>query len=224
MVYSALPCTVLPSSYCCCLLPSFAMLNLHFLTSIWQLSNSESVQQQMEFLNRQLLVLGEVNELYLEQLQSKHPDTTKVSGPGTETQNCTARPRVLQSSQAQPHCSVQAQEDIMCPDGAALQRSRLHECQLLSSYLGQTDKSNGNKEKLTGSQSGGDMEEQCEQGSHCRSQEGTWRRSVDRAHTVAVRRGHGGGVWTWLTLSQSGGDMEEECKQGSHCRSLEGTW
>lgn len=43
-----------------------------------QLSNSESVQQQMEFLNRQLLVLGEVNELYLEQLQNKHSDTTKV--------------------------------------------------------------------------------------------------------------------------------------------------
>uniref|UniRef100_A0A9L0S6A5 TSC complex subunit 1 n=1 Tax=Equus caballus TaxID=9796 RepID=A0A9L0S6A5_HORSE len=41
------------------------------------LSNSESVQQQMEFLNRQLLVLGEVNELYLEQLQNKHSDTTK---------------------------------------------------------------------------------------------------------------------------------------------------
>lgn len=32
----------------------------------------------MEFLNRQLLVLGEVNELYLEQLQNKHSDTTKV--------------------------------------------------------------------------------------------------------------------------------------------------
>lgn len=45
-----------------------------------QLSNSESVQQQMEFLNRQLLVLGEVNELYLEQLQNKHSDTTKVGG------------------------------------------------------------------------------------------------------------------------------------------------
>lgn len=49
-----------------------------------QLSNSESVQQQMEFLNRQLLVLGEVNELYLEQLQNKHADTTQVgrAGPG----------------------------------------------------------------------------------------------------------------------------------------------
>ncbi|XP_010008866.1 PREDICTED: hamartin isoform X1 [Nestor notabilis] len=42
-----------------------------------KLSNSESVQQQMEFLNRQLLVLGEVNELYLEQLQHKHTDSTK---------------------------------------------------------------------------------------------------------------------------------------------------
>lgn len=49
-----------------------------------QLSNSESVQQHMEFLNRQLLVLGEVNELYLEQLQNKHSDTTKVCGrPGS---------------------------------------------------------------------------------------------------------------------------------------------
>ncbi|XP_026543090.1 hamartin isoform X1 [Notechis scutatus] len=45
-----------------------------------KLSNSESVQQQMEFLNRQLLVLGEVNELYLEQLQNKHADTTKEVG------------------------------------------------------------------------------------------------------------------------------------------------
>ncbi|XP_029467126.1 hamartin [Rhinatrema bivittatum] len=42
-----------------------------------KLSNSESVQQQMEFLNRQLLVLGEVNELYLEQMQHKHTNTTK---------------------------------------------------------------------------------------------------------------------------------------------------
>lgn len=49
-----------------------------FNFSFKKLSNSESVQQQMEFLNRQLLVLGEVNELYLEQLQHKHTDTTKV--------------------------------------------------------------------------------------------------------------------------------------------------
>ncbi|XP_069465419.1 hamartin [Ambystoma mexicanum] len=42
-----------------------------------KLSNSESVQQQMEFLNRQLLVLGEVNELYLEQLQNKRTHTTQ---------------------------------------------------------------------------------------------------------------------------------------------------
>ncbi|KAM8934295.1 hamartin [Pelodytes ibericus] len=42
-----------------------------------KLSNSESVQHQMEFLNRQLLVLGEVNELYVEQLQHKHTNTAK---------------------------------------------------------------------------------------------------------------------------------------------------
>ncbi|KAM4663777.1 hamartin isoform 2-T2 [Discoglossus pictus] len=42
-----------------------------------KLSNSESVQHQMEFLNRQLLVLGEVNELYVEQLQHKHTNGAK---------------------------------------------------------------------------------------------------------------------------------------------------
>ncbi|XP_053329264.1 hamartin [Spea bombifrons] len=42
-----------------------------------KLSNSESVQHQMEFLNRQLLILGEVNELYVEQLQHKHTNSTK---------------------------------------------------------------------------------------------------------------------------------------------------
>ncbi|KAG8142019.1 hypothetical protein E2320_006658 [Naja naja] len=41
---------------------------------------SQVSQKQMEFLNRQLLVLGEVNELYLEQLQNKHADTTKEVG------------------------------------------------------------------------------------------------------------------------------------------------
>lgn len=66
----------------------------------------------MEFLNRQLLVLGEVNELYLEQLQSKHPDTTKVCGQGTEAQNCTAWPCVLQSSQTQPHSTIQPLESM----------------------------------------------------------------------------------------------------------------
>lgn len=46
----------------------------------------------MEFLNRQLLVLGEVNELYLEQLQSKHSDTTKVcGGSGSHTAGRGAR-------------------------------------------------------------------------------------------------------------------------------------
>ncbi|XP_053551634.1 hamartin isoform X2 [Bombina bombina] len=42
-----------------------------------KLSNSESIQQQMEFLNRQLLILGEVNELYVEQLQHKHTNASK---------------------------------------------------------------------------------------------------------------------------------------------------
>lgn len=58
---------------CCSTSQCLILFNYSF-----KLSNSESVQQQMEFLNRQLLVLGEVNELYLEQLQHKHTDTTKV--------------------------------------------------------------------------------------------------------------------------------------------------
>ncbi|CAH2316095.1 hamartin isoform X1 [Pelobates cultripes] len=42
-----------------------------------KLVNSESVQHQMEFLNRQLLVLGEVNELYVEQLVHKSAKAPK---------------------------------------------------------------------------------------------------------------------------------------------------
>ncbi|XP_073412093.1 hamartin isoform X1 [Dendrobates tinctorius] len=42
-----------------------------------KLSNSESLQHQMEFLNRQLLILGEVNELYVEQLQHKNTNADK---------------------------------------------------------------------------------------------------------------------------------------------------
>ena len=60
------------------LLLNYTFQCLILFTFSLKLSNSESVQQQMEFLNRQLLVLGEVNELYLEQLQHKHTDTTKV--------------------------------------------------------------------------------------------------------------------------------------------------
>ncbi|XP_032993230.1 hamartin isoform X2 [Lacerta agilis] len=42
-----------------------------------KLSNSESAQQQMEMLNRQLLVFGEMKELCLKQLQHKQAGTTK---------------------------------------------------------------------------------------------------------------------------------------------------
>ncbi|XP_053229456.1 hamartin isoform X1 [Podarcis raffonei] len=42
-----------------------------------KLSNCESAQQQMEMLNRQLLVFGEMKELCLKQLQHKQAGTTK---------------------------------------------------------------------------------------------------------------------------------------------------
>ncbi|XP_066568758.1 hamartin isoform X2 [Amia ocellicauda] len=42
-----------------------------------KLTNSEAVQQQMEFLNKQLLLLGEVNRLAMEELLHSSPDTSK---------------------------------------------------------------------------------------------------------------------------------------------------
>ncbi|XP_039620235.1 hamartin-like [Polypterus senegalus] len=50
----------------------------HLLNQLRQkLTNSETVQQQMEFLNKQLLLLGEVNELYMEELRQSSPDNSK---------------------------------------------------------------------------------------------------------------------------------------------------
>ncbi|RXM93201.1 Hamartin [Acipenser ruthenus] len=42
-----------------------------------QLTSSETVQQQLEFLNKRLLLLGEANELYAEELRHSNPDNTK---------------------------------------------------------------------------------------------------------------------------------------------------
>lgn len=50
------------------------ILELFFL----QLSNSESTQQQMGFLNKQLLLLGEAHKLSMQELQNAGSDNTKV--------------------------------------------------------------------------------------------------------------------------------------------------
>ncbi|XP_068105037.1 hamartin [Hyperolius riggenbachi] len=42
-----------------------------------KLDNSEAAQQQMEHLNRQLMILGEANDLYVEQLRQKYTNTVK---------------------------------------------------------------------------------------------------------------------------------------------------
>ncbi|MBN3283502.1 TSC1 protein, partial [Polyodon spathula] len=42
-----------------------------------KLTSSETVQQQLEFLNKRLLLLGEVNELYMEELRHSNPDNRK---------------------------------------------------------------------------------------------------------------------------------------------------
>ncbi|MGH0125766.1 UNVERIFIED_CONTAM: hypothetical protein FKN15_001600 [Acipenser sinensis] len=50
----------------------------HLLNLLSQkLTSSETVQQQLEFLNKRLLLLGEVNELYAEELRHSNPDNTK---------------------------------------------------------------------------------------------------------------------------------------------------
>ena len=48
---------------------------------VLQLSTSESTQQQMSFLNKQLLLLGEAHKLdVLQQQQHTGSDNTKVGG------------------------------------------------------------------------------------------------------------------------------------------------
>ncbi len=44
-----------------------------------QLNNSENMEQQMAFLNKQLLLLGEANKLYVEKIDRLGPDVSKVS-------------------------------------------------------------------------------------------------------------------------------------------------
>ncbi|XP_077592904.1 TSC complex subunit 1b isoform X1 [Stigmatopora nigra] len=49
-----------------------------------KLSNSESTQQQMSFLNKQLLLLGEAHKLSMQELQYVSGDSTKVQRPTTK--------------------------------------------------------------------------------------------------------------------------------------------
>lgn len=49
-----------------------------FVSFVLQLSNSESTQQQMSFLNKQLLLLGEAHKLSMQELQHADANNTKV--------------------------------------------------------------------------------------------------------------------------------------------------
>lgn len=49
-----------------------------FVSCVLQLSNSESTQQQMSFLNKQLLLLGEAHKLSMQELHHTGADNTKV--------------------------------------------------------------------------------------------------------------------------------------------------
>lgn len=67
---AALSCRVIAA------LPSF--LSSLFVWFVLQVSNSESTQQQMSFLNKQLLLLGEAHKLSMVELQRTGKDDTKV--------------------------------------------------------------------------------------------------------------------------------------------------
>lgn len=58
----------------CAYISSLSSPNLSFL----QLSSSESIQQQLSFLNKQLLLLGEAHKLCVQELHQAGPDTSKV--------------------------------------------------------------------------------------------------------------------------------------------------
>lgn len=53
-------------------------LSSSFVSFVLQVSNSESTQQQMSFLNKQLLLLGEAHKLSMVELQRTGKDDTKV--------------------------------------------------------------------------------------------------------------------------------------------------
>lgn len=55
-----------------------AALSSLFVWFVLQVSNSESTQQQMSFLNKQLLLLGEAHKLSMVELQRTGKDDTKV--------------------------------------------------------------------------------------------------------------------------------------------------
>lgn len=56
---------------------SFFLLPL-FVSFVLQVSNSESTQQQMSFLNKQLLLLGEAHKLSMVESQHTGKDNIKV--------------------------------------------------------------------------------------------------------------------------------------------------
>lgn len=49
-----------------------------FVSFVLQVSNSESTQQQMSFLNKQLLLLGEAHKLSMVELQHTGKEDAKV--------------------------------------------------------------------------------------------------------------------------------------------------
>lgn len=56
-----------------------ATWEIYFVFYTSQLNNSESLQQQMDFLNKQLLLLGEANKLSVQEVQRLGPDSHKAS-------------------------------------------------------------------------------------------------------------------------------------------------
>lgn len=74
-----LPVAVFQAGLICSVIAalSFFLLSL-FVSFVLQVSNSESTQQQMSFLNKQLLLLGEAHKLSMVESQHTGKDNIKV--------------------------------------------------------------------------------------------------------------------------------------------------
>lgn len=73
-----LPVGVFQTGLICSVIAALPFLLSLFVSFVLQVSNSESTQQQMSFLNKQLLLLGEAHKLSMLELQHTGKDNIKV--------------------------------------------------------------------------------------------------------------------------------------------------
>lgn len=72
------PVSVFQTGMICSVIAALPFLLSLFVSFVLQVSNSESTQQQMSFLNKQLLLLGEAHKLSMLELHHTGKDNIKV--------------------------------------------------------------------------------------------------------------------------------------------------